>query len=185
VSLNRILDAIPHRPPFLWIDEVLEEDATSIRALKRIDPQEPALRGHYPRFPIVPGVLVLEAIFQAGSVLLANQTQTALAQGWIPVLARAREAKFKRMVRPGDRLELSVRLLDSLGKAYKLAGEARVDGQLAASVEYMVALVPPAPPEEKEPAEASGTGTGQPSGAGTSAEAPSASAGGQESAHAG
>lgn len=157
MSLATILDAIPHRPPFLWVDEVLEQDERSIKALKRVDPQEPCLRGHYPQFPLVPGVLVLEAIFQAGAVLLAERTREQLAQGFLPVLARAREAKWKRMVRPGDRLELTVRLLDSLQNAFKLAGEARVEGELCASVEYMVALVPDptrpaAPPPEAAPA---------------------------------
>lgn len=158
MSLARILDAIPHRPPFLWIDEVLEETPERLRALKRVDPQEPCLRGHYPGFPLLPGVLVLEAIFQAGAVLLAERIQEAQSQGQIPVLARAREAKFKRMVRPGDRLEIEVRLVDSLGKAFKLSGEASVGGELAASVEYMVALVP-APQEAAPPAGESLTST--------------------------
>lgn len=173
MSLARILDAIPHRPPFLWIDELLEQTPEKLRALKRVDPEEPCLRGHYPGFPLLPGVLVLEAIFQAGAVLLAERIQSAQEQGMIPVLARARDAKFKRMVRPGDRLELEVRLVDALGKAFKLAGEARVGGELAASVEYMVALVPAAPPAGEAPVEA------------TAAPASEPAAGGDASDHAG
>lgn len=140
MTLQAILDAIPHRPPFLWIDEVTERSDDAVAARKRVDPAEPCFRGHYPDFPITPGVLVLESMFQAGAVLLAAKAADEVAAGKVPVLTRIRDARFKAMVRPGDVLDVSVTLEDALPPAYHLEGTARVGDQTAATVKFSVAI---------------------------------------------
>lgn len=140
MTLAKVLEAIPHRPPFLWVDRIVEQEEGRIVTRKRVDPDEPCLRGHYPTFPLLPGVLVLEAIFQTGALLLAARASEELAAGKLPVLVRARDARWKRMVRPGEELEVEVRLVDALGGAFKLSGEARVGAEVAATCEFMVAL---------------------------------------------
>ncbi len=102
---DNILGAIPHRPPFLFIDRIIEMDETKILAEKKLSPDLDFFEGHYPDFPVMPGVLTLESVFQAGAVLL-SQHVTGHESG-VPVLTRIKNAKFKKMVRPGDTLMIS------------------------------------------------------------------------------
>ena len=135
--------AIPHRPPFLYVDEVLELTDDRIVAVKTIDPAEPFFQGHYPHFPIMPGVLVLESIFQAGAILLSQRMGEGEGGGvaaGVPVLTRIQGAKFKGMVRPGDRIELTATLKEQLQNAFFLTGQARVDGRRVVSVDFACAL---------------------------------------------
>lgn len=138
MSLARVLEAIPHRPPFLWVDEVLEQTPERICTRKLVSPDEPFFKGHYPDFPITPGVLVLESIFQAGAILLSDRAKGSA--GKIPVITKIQDARFKSMVRPGDVLELEVTLDDALEPLFHLSGKARVNGKVAASCKFAVAL---------------------------------------------
>jgi 3-hydroxyacyl-[acyl-carrier-protein] dehydratase len=135
---------IPHRPPFLYVDRIVEITQEHITTQIRIDPDEPFFRGHYPGNPVVPGVLVCEAIFQSGALLVANIIQNAPATGeatrGIPVLTRIREAKFKKMVLPGDLLEIEAKLIEKLGGAYFMRGVARIGGQVSVRVEFAATL---------------------------------------------
>jgi 3-hydroxyacyl-[acyl-carrier-protein] dehydratase len=140
VTMARVLEAIPHRPPFLWVDTIVEQTPGRILTSKRVSPDEPFFKGHYPDFPITPGVLVLEAIFQAGAILLSDKARSS--EGKIPVITKVQDARFKSMVRPGDVLELEVTLDDALEPLFHLSGKARVDGKLAASCRFAVALAP-------------------------------------------
>lgn len=142
MSREQVLRAIPHRPPFLWVDEVLELTPERIRASKRVAPDEPFFRGHYPDFPLTPGVLVCEAVFQAGAILLAGRAADRVAAGEVPVLTRIQDARFKTMVRPGDTLELEARVTEQVGPAFWLEGKATVGGKLAVSVKFTCALTP-------------------------------------------
>ena len=137
-----ISDRIPHRPPFLWLDRVLEITDSSIVAEKRIPEDLDLFQGHYPDYPLMPGVLLCEAVFQAGGVLLAeilisginsSDDDPALAK---PVLTRILGAKFKREVRPGDTVTVSARLVERVGGAWFLKGTVRVDGKVAVQVEF-------------------------------------------------
>ena len=137
-----ISDRIPHRPPFLWLDRVLEITDSSIVAEKRIPEDLDLFQGHYPDYPLMPGVLLCEAVFQAGGVLLAeilisginsSDDDPALAK---PVLTRILGAKFKREVRPGDTVTISVKLVERVGGAWFLKGTVRVDGKVAVQVEF-------------------------------------------------
>ena len=93
-----ILQRIPHRPPFLWVDEVLELSPERIRASKFLSPSLDVFSGHYPGQPILPGVLQCEAAFQAGALLISEMV--TLKEGQVPVVTRLNNVKFRRPVRP-------------------------------------------------------------------------------------
>jgi len=100
MSRSEILAAIPHRPPFLLVDEIVEQDEQRILCRKTFTPDEWFFAGHYPEYPVVPGVLLCEAAMQAGAVLLAQHLDATDEQ--VPVAARMQDVRFKRMVRPGE-----------------------------------------------------------------------------------
>ncbi len=139
-----ILERIPHRPPFLWLDRVLEIGETAIRAEKTVPSDLDIFRGHYPEYPLMPGVLLCEAVFQAGALLIGNLLgREGKAKSGesvsVPVLTRILGAKFKREVRPGDRLEIRASLVERLGPAWLLKGSVRVGGKVAVQVEFACA----------------------------------------------
>ena len=137
-----ILEHLPHRPPFLWLDKVVEITATSIRAEKVLAADLDIFRGHYPDYPLMPGVLLCEAVFQAGALLIGQNLQAKEGsgqQGGVPVLTRILGAKFKREVRPGDTLEIAAQLVERMGPAWIMKGSVRVGGKLAVQVEFACA----------------------------------------------
>jgi len=125
---------IPHREPFLWLDEVLELSETLVRARKRVAEDLEIFRGHYPDFPVLPGVLLCEAVFQAGAVLIASGGD--IPEGHVPVVTRQHETRFRRMVRPGEVLDIEARLDETLGGAWFFSGTVRVDGQVAVRLQF-------------------------------------------------
>ena len=125
---------IPHRPPFLWLDEIVELGERRLTARKRVDPGLDVFAGHYPAFPVLPGVLLCEAAFQAGAVLIASWGP--LGEGKVPVVTRVNNVKFRRMVRPGDVLEIEVELNEELSGAWFLAGRVSVGGEVAVRLEF-------------------------------------------------
>lgn len=137
----RVLAAIPHRPPFLWVDRIVEQTAEKIVTTKRVDPDEPFFKGHYPEFPLTPGVLICEAIFQAGAILLSELARKDAA-GRVPVLTKIGDTRFKSMVRPGDEITCEVTITDVLPPLYHCKGKALVNGKLAVSTTFGVALAP-------------------------------------------
>ena len=135
-----IVERIPHRPPFLWLDRVLEISAGAIRAEKTIPPDLPLFQGHYPGYPLMPGVLLCEAVFQAGALLIGEMLRDEPERGsGVPVLTRIMGAKFKREVRPGDTLEIVASLVERMGPAWLLKGSVRVAGKTAVQVEFACA----------------------------------------------
>lgn len=136
------VEAIPHRPPFLFVDDIVEVGEKSIRTRKFINPEADFFRGHYPHFPIMPGVLVCEACFQAGALLIAHRMNQSATAG-VPVVTRIQDARFKRMVRPGQTLDVEATLDDELDGAYYMTGRATVGGQLAARVGFVCLLANP------------------------------------------
>jgi 3-hydroxyacyl-[acyl-carrier-protein] dehydratase len=137
--MEDVLNAIPHRPPFLFVDKIVELTETKIRTTKEISPEEPFFKGHYPGNPIMPGVLICESIFQTGAILLSHII--GAASDGTPVLTRISNAKFKNIVRPGDLLELQAELVETVSNAYFLKGSASSAGKTAVTVEYAVSLV--------------------------------------------
>lgn len=134
-----ITDRIPHRPPFLWLDRVLEASGDSLVAEKDIPADLELFQGHYPGYPLMPGVLLCEAVFQAGAVLLATLQMEGIGQGK-PVLTRILGAKFKREVRPGDTIRIQVRVTERVGPAWFMKGSVRVRDQVAVQVEFACTL---------------------------------------------
>lgn len=141
-----ILERIPHRPPFLWVDRVREISEDRILAEKQVPEDLDIFRGHYPNYPILPGVLICEALFQAGALLISEMMsrkdggeEGAIPAG-VPVLTRIHEAKFKRGAYPGDNLALEVTFKEEMGNAWFMKGTARISGKTAVKVEFACTL---------------------------------------------
>ncbi len=135
-GLDFIKETIPHRPPFLWLDRVVELSRQEIRAEKYLDPDLDIFRGHYPAYPLMPGVLLCEAVFQAGAVLIARTSEESGPAVGVPVLARIQGAKFKREVRPGETIAIEAKIKEKIGPAWFLRGVVRVGAKVAVQVDF-------------------------------------------------
>ncbi|MCE9528007.1 MAG: beta-hydroxyacyl-ACP dehydratase [Planctomycetales bacterium] len=133
-----ILAAIPHRPPMLLIDEIVERGEGQIVCKKTFRAEEFFFQGHYPDFPIVPGVILCEAAMQAGAVLLSGHI--APGEKKVPVAGRLRDVKFKRMVRPGETILIDDSLNERVQDAFFLSAKVTVEGKLAATLSFVVTL---------------------------------------------
>jgi 3-hydroxyacyl-[acyl-carrier-protein] dehydratase len=142
MNIDDIQQLIPHRPPFLWLDEIVEIGETTILARKWLDPELPVFQGHYPDFPVLPGVLQCEACFQAGAVLIAKSHSPE--PGQVPVVTRQNNTRFRRLVRPGETLDIEVSLTERLANAFFLSGKVSVDGQTSVRLEFACATTTPA-----------------------------------------
>jgi 3-hydroxyacyl-[acyl-carrier-protein] dehydratase len=140
MSLDEIQAAIPHRPPFLLVDEIVTRDEKRIVCRKTFHADEWFFAGHYPSFPITPGVLLCEAAMQAGAILLA-QFEPPLVNG-VPVAVRMNNVRFKRMVRPGETIEMDVELTHRVSKVWFLSAKVKCGGQIAVRFEFTCALAP-------------------------------------------
>lgn len=136
---ENILNAIPHRPPFLFVDEIVEQTDDHIVTRKSIDPEEPFFKGHYPGYPIMPGVLVCECVFQAGAILMSKKYPTQ--EGQVPVMSRIQNVKFKNPVYPDSLLEIRADYVENIGPAHYMKGKVQVDGKTAVTVEFTVMLM--------------------------------------------
>lgn len=135
-------ELIPHREPFLFVDEVVDVAEDRIVTRKRIDPEADFFRGHYPGQPVMPGVLLCECCFQAGALLIAHREGACDTKRSIPVITRIQDARFKRIVRPGETVRVEVTLDDTLDNAYYLSGNASVNGEPALRVTFACMLAP-------------------------------------------
>ncbi len=134
-GLDFIEEKIPHRPPFLWLDRVVSLTDQGIRAEKYLDPDLDIFRGHYPDYPLMPGVLLCEAVFQAGAILISKAAADVHPTG-VPVLARIQGAKFKREVRPGETIAIEAKIRERVGPAWFLHGVVRVGAKVAVQVDF-------------------------------------------------
>ncbi|HXV64750.1 MAG TPA: 3-hydroxyacyl-ACP dehydratase FabZ [Vicinamibacteria bacterium] len=129
-----ILERLPHRYPLLMIDRVVDlQPDVKIVAHKNVTINEEFFQGHFPGFPVMPGVLILEAMAQAGGLLVLPDDGSASGKNFY--LASIEHAKFRRTVVPGDKLQVTVTLTKSRANFRRLSGRAEVDGQLAAEAE--------------------------------------------------
>ena len=136
MDINRIMELLPHRYPFLLVDRVLESRAGErLQAIKNVSMNEPFFQGHFPGTPVMPGVLIVEALAQA-TCLLANET-AEVSNNAIYLLVGVDKARFKRQVVPGDQLLLETELLKRRRDIWVFSARASVDGKLAASAEIM------------------------------------------------
>jgi 3-hydroxyacyl-[acyl-carrier-protein] dehydratase len=132
IDLDRFLAMLPHRYPFLLIDRVLECDADRVLTLKNVTVNEPFFTGHFPTMPIMPGVLILEALAQSAAILALSIIGERRS---LFMLTGIDKARMRRRVVPGDQLKMEVKLLKHHHPLWKMRGEARVDGELAAEAE--------------------------------------------------
>lgn len=134
-------DLLPHRPPFLFVDEVLElVPGESARARWRVDPDAAFFAGHFPGNPILPGVIIVEALAQTGALAALADPRTA---GKLALFGGIAAARFRRVVRPGEVLEMATRLTCRRGPLGEGLGEARVGDEVACTAELRFALVDP------------------------------------------
>jgi beta-hydroxyacyl-ACP dehydratase FabZ len=141
-DIQWIMERLPHRYPLLLLDRVIElEPDVRIVALKNVTINEEFFQGHFPGLPVMPGVLILEAMAQAGGLMVLPEDGSAAGKNFF--LVTIDNAKFRRTVVPGDQLRVTVTLSKARANFRKLAGKAEVDGQLAAEAELTLTGVDP------------------------------------------
>lgn len=136
MSLAEIHAAIPHRGPMLLVDEIVTRTDEHIVCRKTFRPDEFFFQGHYPEYPLVPGVILCESAMQAGAILLSR----LLSGQGVPVATRLNDVKFKKMVRPGDTIELDVVLDERLADAFYLTAKVTAAGKLAVRLQFACTL---------------------------------------------
>ncbi len=141
MDIHEILQHLPHRYPFLLIDRVLEvEPGKSIVALKNVSINEPFFPGHYPHHPVMPGVLVIEAMAQAAALLTFKTQGTKPDDSSVYYFVGIDNARFKRPVSAGDQLIIKVEILRNMRGVWKFSAVAEVEGQVAAQAELMCTM---------------------------------------------
>jgi 3-hydroxyacyl-[acyl-carrier-protein] dehydratase len=142
LDVEAVLARLPHRYPFLMVDRVLEfVPGKSLVAIKNVTANEAHFQGHFPGHPVMPGVLILEALAQAGGIL-ACESVTADERISILYLVRIEESRFKQIVRPGDQLKLCVELMKRKRTLWMFGTRAEVDGNVVAEAQIMMAEGP-------------------------------------------
>ena len=138
LDIHEIKNLLPHRYPFLLLDRVLEvEKGEKLVALKNVTINEPFFQGHFPHRPVMPGVLMLEAMAQASAILASFDLDEIDTQNRLYYFTAIDKARFKRPVEPGDQLIFEVKVARRIRNMWKCAGVATVDGQVAAKAELM------------------------------------------------
>ncbi len=133
MEIREILKHLPHRYPFLMVDRVLElREGEYIKALKNVTINEPFFVGHFPGDPVMPGVLIIEALAQAGALIALPTIPEEKRDNYLVYFGGIEKARFKRIVRPGDQLVLEGRTVKRKGPVWKMEGTATVDGEVAA-----------------------------------------------------
>ena len=141
LDIHKILATLPHRYPILLVDRVLElEKGKRIKALKNVSVNEPYFMGHFPHRPVMPGVLMLEAMAQAAALLVFDMLGVVPDEKTVYYFVGIDNARFKRPVEPGDQLILEVELDRMKAGIFKIKGRALVDGQLAAQADLMCTM---------------------------------------------
>ena len=135
-----IESSIPHRPPMLLVDEIIEQFESRIVCRKTFRADEFFFQGHYPGYPLVPGVILCEAAMQAGAILLAQFVQDG---GGVPVATRLNDVKFKKMVRPGDTIEMDVTLNERISDAFFLSAKVTCSAKLAVRFDFACTMTEP------------------------------------------
>ena len=140
IGINEIMEMIPHRYPFLLIDKVKDiRSGESAIGIKNVTVDEPYFEGHFPGHPIMPGVLIIEAMAQTSAVLVVEAM--GKKENRLVYFMTVDQARFRKPVLPGDRLELTVRKERSRGNVWKFKGEAHVDGNLKAEAMFSAMII--------------------------------------------
>jgi 3-hydroxyacyl-[acyl-carrier-protein] dehydratase len=140
LNINDILKLMPHRYPFLLVDRIVESDGFKrMVAIKNVTINEPYFQGHFPDYPVMPGVLVVEALAQVGALLLFSAVENRESK--LVYFSGIDNCRFRRPVIPGDQLRLEIDVVRARGRYFKMKGNALVDGVLVAEAELSCALV--------------------------------------------
>lgn len=141
IDIMRIMDMIPHRYPILLVDRIVDyvEDESAV-GLKNVTFNEPHFQGHFPRMPVMPGVLIVEAMAQTSAILVV-QTMGEAAEGKLVYFMSIDSAKFRKPVTPGDTMYIHVTKERSRGGVWRFKGEAKVDGVLCAEATYSAMIL--------------------------------------------
>ena len=150
LDINAIREILPHRYPMLLVDRILELESDRIVGIKNVTQNEPFLQGHFPNFPVMPGVLIVEAMAQVAGVLVLKSIPDR--ENKLVLLASIEQAKFRRPVVPGDQLRIEMVVVKRKASVAKMAGRATVDGVLVAEAEVMCKLADRVPEPAPEPA---------------------------------
>uniref|UniRef100_A0A7V6CME8 3-hydroxyacyl-[acyl-carrier-protein] dehydratase FabZ n=1 Tax=candidate division WOR-3 bacterium TaxID=2052148 RepID=A0A7V6CME8_UNCW3 len=137
MDIEKIKEILPHRAPFLFLDKVLALKDNKVIALKQVSYNEWFFLGHFPNFPIMPGVLMLEAMAQASGILI-YQTLNMEEKALIPLFLGVEKARFRKMVKPGDTLIIEAEIKNKLGKIYKVAGNIKVNEETVCEGELLL-----------------------------------------------
>ena len=143
--MEDFLNYMPQREPFLFVDRVVVVTDNRIQTERQIKVDEPFFAGHFPGRPIMPGVLICEAVFQSSSILMSNSAGTTSDAGSIPLITRISNVKLKRVVLPGDLMEVEVKLKEVLGQAAYMSGKVKVGEKTVLTVEFTAMLVTETP----------------------------------------
>jgi 3-hydroxyacyl-[acyl-carrier-protein] dehydratase len=139
IDINEILTILPHRYPFLLVDKIVElEEGERAKGIKNVTVNEPFFQGHFPGHPVMPGVLIVESMAQVGGILAFK---SANVEDQVLYFMGIDDARFRKPVLPGDRLELTVEVLRRRGKVWSLKGEAFVDGALVAEAKLLATIM--------------------------------------------
>jgi 3-hydroxyacyl-[acyl-carrier-protein] dehydratase len=137
---RRVLELLPHRYPFLMVDRIVDMDAESAVGIKSVTFNEPFFQGHFPGFPVMPGVLIIEGMAQTAGALCVHQLGETYKPQLVYFMGIDR-AKFRRPVLPGDQLHYHVKKIRSRGRAWRFYGEARVNGRVVAEAEVSAMIL--------------------------------------------
>ncbi|MBI4906487.1 MAG: 3-hydroxyacyl-ACP dehydratase FabZ [Acidobacteria bacterium] len=141
LDIMGIREILPHRYPMLLVDRIVEMDPDRIVGYKNVTANEPFFIGHFPQYPVMPGVLIVEAMAQVAGVLILKDIPDSKNR---PVLlASINEAKFRKQVVPGDQLRIEMKVIKRRSHLAVMSGEASVDGNVVAQAELMCVLSPP------------------------------------------
>ncbi|HTB80727.1 MAG TPA: 3-hydroxyacyl-ACP dehydratase FabZ family protein [Opitutaceae bacterium] len=140
---SAVTQLIPHRPPFLFVDEIVSESADGLVARRTFRADEDFYRGHYPGAPITPGVLLCEAVFQTGALYLARQAAGSGQLDGVPLLAKISEVRFRNPVFPGETVTIEVKKKDLLAGFYMMSGSIKSGDKRVLTVDFSVAWKKP------------------------------------------
>lgn len=146
VDYAEVMRRLPHRYPFLMVDKAEDFVArTSITGIKNVSHNEPYFPGHFPIDPVMPGVMIVEAMAQTGALLMSKTLDVAV-EGKVIMFMSIDGVRFRKPARPGDQLRMAVKVTRARGDAFKFRGETFIDGKLAAEAEFMAMVVTVAQP---------------------------------------
>lgn len=140
MDINEIMKYLPHRYPFLLVDRIVEIGEAKIVGLKNVTINEPFFQGHFPGHPIMPGVLLIEAMAQVGGIF-AFKSMNATPETKVVYFMGIDKARFRKPVLPGDQIRFELELLKKRGPVYSFKGNAFVDGKLVAEAELLATIV--------------------------------------------